>query len=333
MFDDLVPLLKQLMPDLRGRMFANQDMSGLTWFRVGGMAQVMFSPEDEEDLCYFFKLLPKEVPLTLVGVGSNLIVRDGGLKGVVLRLGHRGFGHIEHEGEATLRAGTAVLDKKLSEAAAQAHLTGLEFYYGIPGCIGGALRMNAGANGGETKDVLVEARGVTRNGDIKVFKTFQMGFSYRHCDVGDDIIFTSALFRGVKDEPEAIVERMNAVKNHRETVQPIREKTGGSTFKNPQGTSAWRLIDEAGCRGLKIGGAQVSEMHCNFLINTGDATAADIELLGETVRAKVKAHSGVELQWEIKRLGSPLKSHPLFEFTDWVSPKDQAAFLAAGGMK
>ncbi len=333
MVDDLVPLLKQLMPDLRGRMFANQDMSGLTWFRVGGMAQVMFSPEDEEDLCYFLKLLPKEVPLTLVGVGSNLIVRDGGIKGVVLRLGHRGFGHIELEGNDTLRAGTATLDKKLAEFAAHSHLAGLEFYSGIPGSIGGALRMNAGANGGETKDVLVEARGVNRAGDIKVFKNFHMEFSYRHCDVGNDIIFTSALFKGAKDEPEAIAERMNAVKQHRETVQPIREKTGGSTFKNPQGTSAWRLIDEAECRGLKIGGAQVSDMHCNFLINTGDATAADIELLGETVRARVKAQSGVELQWEIKRVGKPLKDHPLFEFTNWVSREDEAAFRQAGGVK
>jgi UDP-N-acetylmuramate dehydrogenase len=333
MTEDLVPLLKQLMPDLRGRMFANQDMSGLTWFRVGGMAQVMFAPDDEEDLCYFLKLLPKEVPLTLVGVGSNLIVRDGGLQGVVIRMTHKGFGHIEHDGDTLLRAGTAVLDKKLADFASHSHLAGLEFYHGIPGSIGGALRMNAGANGGETKDVLVEARGVNRAGDIKVFKNFQMGFSYRHCDVGDDVIFTYALFRGVKDDPEAISERMNAVKQHRETVQPIREKTGGSTFKNPQGHSAWRLIDEAGCRGLKIGGAQVSEMHCNFLINTGEATAADIEMLGETVRARVKAHSGVELIWEIKRVGRPLQSNPLFEFKDWVSLSDQAAFQAAGGMR
>ena len=179
----------------------------------------------------------------------------------------------------------------------------------------------------------MKSRCVNRAGDVKVFKNFQMGFSYRHCDIGDDIIFTSALFKGEKDEPEAIAERMNAVKQHRETVQPIREKTGGSTFKNPKGHSAWRLIDDAGCRGLKIGGAQVSDMHCNFLINTGDATAADIELLGETVRARVKQHCGVELIWEIKRVGKSLKSHPLYEFKDWVCPKDQAAFEAAGGTK
>ncbi len=333
MVEDLVPLLKQLMPDLRGRMFANQDMSGLTWFRVGGLAQAMYAPEDEEDLCYFLQKLPLEVPLTLVGVGSNLIVRDGGIKGVVLRMGHRGFGHIERMNETMLRAGTAVLDKKLSEAAAQAHLTGLEFYYGIPGCIGGALRMNAGANGTETKDVLVEARGVSRKGDIKVFKNFQMGFSYRHSNAPDDIIFINAVLKGEVAEAEIIVERMQAVKNHRETVQPIKEKTGGSTFKNPKDNSAWRLIDEAGCRGLKIGGAQVSELHCNFLINTGDATASDIELLGETVRAKVKAHSGIELQWEIKRVGKPLKDNPLFAFTDWVSKNDEAAFKKAGGLK
>ncbi len=322
MFSDLVPALKLLMPELRGRLFANQDMSALTWFRVGGVAQVLYSPEDEDDLCYFLQKLPKDVPLTIVGVGSNLIVRDGGVRGIVLRMSHKGFGHIEHEGDGLLRAGTAVLDKKLAEFAAHSHLTGLEFFYGIPGSIGGALRMNAGANGGETKDVLVEARGVNRQGDIKVFKNFQMGFSYRHCTVDPEIMFTSALFRGAPDTEDAIQERMKAVQHHRETVQPIREKTGGSTFKNPQGHSAWRLIDEAGCRGLQIGGAQVSNMHCNFLINTGDATAADIELLGETVRERVKANSGVELQWEIKRIGVPAKQDQSGDFTKWASESD-----------
>ncbi len=326
MFNDLSPLLQKLMPELRGRMFSNQDMSGLTWFRVGGPAQVMFAPDDEEDLSYFLKLLPKEVPLTIVGVGSNLIVRDGGIPGVVLRMSHKGFGHIEQEGETRLRAGTATLDKKLAEFAARHNLTGLEFFYGIPGSIGGALRMNAGANGSETKDVLVEARGVSRTGDIKVFKNFQMGFAYRQCGVDEDVIFTSALFRGETDEPEAIQQRMTAVQHHRETVQPVREKTGGSTFRNPVGQSAWKLIDQAGCRGLKIGGAQVSEMHCNFLINTGDATAADIELLGETVRARVKADSGIELHWEIRRVGKPGKVDPLADFTQWATEGDAATY-------
>ena len=302
-FGDLSLALHSLMPDLRGRLFPNQDMAGLTWFRVGGPAQILFSPEDEEDLCYFLKLLPKEVPLTIIGVGSNLIVRDGGIPGVTIRLSHKGFGHVEREGETSIRTGTAVLDKKLAEAAEHAHLAGLEFYAGIPGSVGGALRMNAGANGAETKDVLKEVRAVSRAGDIKVFRAYQMGYSYRHAEVAEDYIFTSALFEGAPDDLDAIQARMASVRHHRETVQPIREKTGGSTFKNPKDKSAWKLIDEAGCRGLEIGGAQVSEMHCNFLINTGEATAADVEALGEEVRRRVKETSGVELEWEIKRIG------------------------------
>ena len=278
-------------------------MAGLTWFRVGGPAQAMFSPDDEEDLCYFLKMLPKQVPLTVVGVGSNLIVRDGGIPGVVLRLSHKGFGHIEREGETSIRAGTAMLDRKVAEFAEHQGLAGLEFYAGIPGSIGGALRMNAGANGVETKDVLVEAQAVSRSGDIKIFRNYQMGFAYRSSSVDADYIFTSALFQGVPDAHEAIQARMRTVQAHRETAQPIREKTGGSTFKNPKDSSAWKLIDEAGCRGLRVGGAQVSEMHCNFLINTGDASAADIEGLGEEVRRRVKETSGVELEWEIKRIG------------------------------
>ncbi|MBY0611472.1 MAG: UDP-N-acetylmuramate dehydrogenase [Beijerinckiaceae bacterium] len=318
-FTDITPALKSLMPELRGRLFANQDMAGLTWFRVGGPAQAMFAPDDEEDLGYFLAKLPKEVPLTLVGVGSNLIVRDGGIPGVVIRLTHKGFGHVEREDEAGIRAGTAMLDRKVAEFAEHAHLAGLEFYSGIPGSIGGALRMNAGANGFETKDVLKEARAVSRNGDIKIFRNYQMGFSYRHCDVDPQYIFTSALFQGFPDAPEAIHARMKAVQHHRETVQPIREKTGGSTFKNPKDMSAWKLIDAAGCRGLRVGGAQVSELHCNFLINTGEATAADIECLGEMVRQRVKETSGVDLQWEIKRIGVPKpgETHP--DFAKWAS--------------
>lgn len=290
------------MPDLRGRLLANEPLAPLTWFRVGGPAQVLFTPADEDDLAYFLSKLPNEIPVYTVGVGSNLIVRDAGVAGVVIRLSPRGFGEISADGD-TVRAGTAALDKRVAEAAAAANIGGLEFYFGIPGSIGGALRMNAGANGGETKDVLVEARGVTRSGEKVTFSNAEMLFVYRNSGVDTSVIFTSALYRGQITVSEVIRARMNDVQNHRETAQPIREKTGGSTFKNPEGHSAWKLIDAAGMRGFRVGGAQVSEMHCNFLINTGDATGHDIETLGETVRARVKAHSGVDLHWEIKRIG------------------------------
>jgi len=293
------------MPELRGRLLANEPLAPLTWFRVGGPAQVLFTPADEDDLAYFLARLPADIPVYPIGVGSNLIVRDGGVAGVVIRLAPRGFGAIEAEGD-TVRAGTAALDKRVAEAAAAAHISGLEFYFGIPGSIGGALRMNAGANGGETKDVLVEARGVTRAGDKVAFSNADMKFVYRGNGVDPSVIFTGATFLGRVAEPAAIRARMEAVQTHRETAQPIREKTGGSTFKNPPGHSAWKLIDAAGMRGFRVGGAQVSPMHCNFLINTGAATGHDIETLGETVRAKVKETSGIELQWEIKRIGAPL---------------------------
>jgi UDP-N-acetylmuramate dehydrogenase len=304
-FPDISADLKSAMPDLRGRLLANESLSPLTWFRVGGPAQILFTPADEDDLAYFLSKLPDDIPVYTVGVGSNLIVRDGGVGGVVIRLSPRGFGETKAEGE-TLRAGTAALDKRVAEAAAAANIGGLEFYFGIPGSIGGALRMNAGANGGETKDVLLEARGVTRAGEKITFSNADMKFVYRNSGVDTSVIFTSALYRGQITDPEKIRVRMAEVQNHRETAQPIREKTGGSTFKNPPGHSAWKLIDAAGMRGFRVGGAQVSEMHCNFLINTGDATGHDIEALGETVRARVKEHSGVELQWEIKRIGVPL---------------------------
>jgi UDP-N-acetylmuramate dehydrogenase len=301
-FDDLTPLIRSLAPDLRGRLAANEPMAPLTWFRVGGPAQVLFTPEDEPDLAYLLSRLPADIPVMPVGVGSNLIVRDGGVEGVVVRLRPRGFGEVAVEG-TRITAGAVAPDKRMAEAAAAAGLGGLEFYYGIPGTIGGALTMNAGANGGETKDVLVEARAVSREGETLIFSNAAMNFVYRKSDVGRPVIFTSAVFEGVPTDPAIIRERMVAVQHHRETVQPIREKTGGSTFKNPPGHSAWKLIDAAGCRGLKLGGAQVSEMHCNFLINTGTATAADIEALGEEVRRRVKETSGVELHWEIKRVG------------------------------
>ncbi|WP_041798660.1 UDP-N-acetylmuramate dehydrogenase [Rhodopseudomonas palustris] len=302
MFPDLAADLKAAMPDLRGRLLGNEPLAPLTWFRVGGPAQVLFTPADEDDLGYFLSLLPAEVPVLCIGVGSNLIVRDGGLPGVVIRLAPRGFGEARSDGE-TVHAGAAALDKRVAETAAAAQLGGLEFYFGIPGTIGGALRMNAGANGRETRDVLIDATAVDRAGRRHVIDLAGMQFSYRSSGADPSLIFTSARFRGTPASPDAIRAKMNEVQAHRELAQPIREKTGGSTFKNPPGHSAWKLIDAAGCRGLRIGGAQVSEMHCNFLINIGDATAADIETLGETVRERVKAQSGIELQWEIKRIG------------------------------
>jgi UDP-N-acetylmuramate dehydrogenase len=302
-FQDITPRLSTLMPRLKGRLLANQPMAPLTWFRVGGVAQVLFTPADEDDLAYFLANLPEEIPVVTVGVGSNLIVRDGGVEGVVIRLSPKGFGQVDYVGKGQLNVGAAVLDKKLAEAAVQHRVGGLEFFFGIPGSVGGALRMNAGANGGETKDVLVYATGVTRDGDFVTLSNAEMGFAYRTCAVDASVIFTSALFAGRIEDEAVIRSRMDDVQHHRETAQPIREKTGGSTFKNPPGHSAWKLVDAAGCRGFKVGGAQVSEMHCNFLINTGDATAADIEGLGEEVRRRVMEDSGVELQWEIKRIG------------------------------
>jgi UDP-N-acetylmuramate dehydrogenase len=301
-FPDLTADIKTAMPQLRGRLTANQSLAELTWFRVGGPAQMLFTPADEDDLAYFLKNLPKEFAVYVVGVGSNLIVRDGGLPGVVVRLSPRGFGETGVEGDI-VSAGAAALDKRVAETAAAANLAGLEFFFGIPGTIGGALRMNAGANGAETRDVLIEASGVGRDGKKHVFTHAEMKFVYRNCGVDPAMIFTSARFRGMVASPEAIRARMNEVQAHREAAQPIREKTGGSTFQNPPGESAWKLIDAAGCRGLRVGGAQVSEMHCNFLINTGEASGHDIETLGEIVRARVKENSGIELNWEIKRIG------------------------------
>jgi UDP-N-acetylmuramate dehydrogenase len=301
-FPDITPELKAAMPELRGRLLANQSLAELTWFRVGGPAQVLFTPADESDLVYFLKHLPGDIPLYVVGVGSNLIVRDGGMAGVVIRLSPRAFGEASVDGDI-VTAGAAALDKRVAETAAAANLAGLEFFFGIPGTIGGALRMNAGANGAETKDVLLEATGVDRKGNIHAFTNAEMKFVYRNSGVDPSVTFTSARFRGQAAASEAIRARMNEVQTHRETAQPIREKTGGSTFQNPPGNSAWKLIDAAGCRGLRLGGAQVSDMHCNFLINTGSASAHDIETLGETVRDRVKQNSGIELHWEIKRIG------------------------------
>jgi UDP-N-acetylmuramate dehydrogenase len=301
-FPDLVVELKARVPALRGRLMANQSLAELTWFRVGGPAQVLFMPEDEADLADFLAHLPAAIPVVVIGLGSNLIVRDGGVPGVVVRLG-RGFGEVKVEDGWRIRVGTAAPDVKVSRTAQEAAIAGLAFFRGIPGAVGGALRMNGGAYGRETKDALIEARGVDRGGRLRVFNNGDMHYSYRHCGAPDDIVFTQALFQGAPGDPAAIAAEMEKITESREATQPIKSRTGGSTFKNPPGHKAWQLIDAAGCRGLKVGDAQVSEMHCNFLINLGSATAADIETLGETVRRRVKENSGVELEWEIKRIG------------------------------
>ena len=300
-FPDIASDLKAKIADLRGRLLPNQSLAELTWFRVGGPAQLLFMPEDEADLACFMRNLPADIPATVIGLGSNLIVRDGGVPGVVIRLG-RGFNEVRVDG-LRIHAGAAVPDVKVARAAQEAAIAGLAFMRGIPGGVGGALRMNGGAYGRETRDALVEARAVDRNGNVHVLKNGDMGYGYRHCGVPGDFIFTHAAYEGQRGDPAVIAAEMDKITESREATQPIKSRTGGSTFKNPPGRKAWQLIDAAGCRGLTIGGAQVSELHCNFLINRSDATAADIENLGEAVRTRVKANSGVELQWEIERIG------------------------------
>ncbi|GLU25010.1 UDP-N-acetylmuramate dehydrogenase [Brucella sp. NBRC 12950] len=314
-------LLKKLdgrLSGLRGRMMPDTGMDKITWFRAGGPAQVLFQPADEEDLSEFLKAVPEEIPLLVVGIGSNLLVRDGGIPGFVVRLSAKGFGEVERVSETQLRAGTATPDKRVAAAALEAGLSSFHFYHGIPGGIGGALRMNAGANGVETRERVVEVRALDRKGELHVLSNADMGYAYRHSSASPDLIFTSALFEGSPGDREEIQKAMDEVQNHRETVQPVREKTGGSTFKNPEGTSAWKEIDKAGCRGLRVGGAQMSEMHCNFMINTGNATGHDLETLGETVRAKVYENSGIRLHWEIKRLGLFREGEEVKEFLQKV---------------
>ncbi|OYR13668.1 UDP-N-acetylmuramate dehydrogenase [Brucella grignonensis] len=314
-------LLKKLdgkLSGLRGKLMPDTGMDKITWFRAGGPAQVLFQPADEEDLSEFLKAVPEEIPLLVVGIGSNLLVRDGGIPGFVVRLSAKGFGEVQQVSDTQLRAGTATPDKRVAAAALEAGLGGFHFYHGIPGGIGGALRMNAGANGVETRERVVEVRALDRKGELHILSNADMGYAYRHSSASPDLIFTSALFEGVPGDREEIKKAMDEVQNHRETVQPVREKTGGSTFKNPEGTSAWKEIDKAGCRGLRVGGAQMSEMHCNFMINTGNATGYDLETLGETVRAKVYENSGVRLHWEIKRLGLFREGEEVKEFLQKV---------------
>jgi UDP-N-acetylmuramate dehydrogenase len=296
-------LLKSL-PAVRGRLEANAMLADLTWFRVGGPAEVLFLPADEADLADFLKGTPKSVPIYPIGVGSNMLIRDGGVPGVVIRLG-RGFADVAVEAGNRVRAGTAALDVRVAKIAADAGIDGLTFLRGIPGTIGGALRMNGGAYGGETKDVLVEARAVDREGKTHVLSNADMKYSYRHSGAPEDLVFTQALFQGRPGDPAEINAAMDKITASREATQPIKSRTGGSTFKNPPGGKSWQLIDQAGMRGFAVGPAKVSDLHCNFLINEGGATAAQIEELGETVRRKVKEASGVDLDWEIKRIGLP----------------------------
>ncbi|TPI12899.1 UDP-N-acetylmuramate dehydrogenase [Mesorhizobium sp. B4-1-1] len=311
---DLIDKLGDKLSGLRGRITPNAEMDKITWFRAGGLAEALFQPADEEDLAAFLRAVPEEVPVTVVGVGSNLLVRDGGIPGFVVRLSAKGFGEAEVVSSIGIKAGAATPDKRLAAVAYEAGIGGFHFYHGIPGAIGGALRMNAGANGVETRERVVEVRALDRKGNLHTLLTDDMGYAYRHSSAPSGLVFTSAIFEGFPEDKAAIKTAMDAVQNHRETVQPIREKTGGSTFKNPEGTSAWKEIDKAGCRGLMIGGAQMSPMHCNFMINTGTATGYDLEYLGETVRARVLENSGIRLHWEIKRLGNFRPGHAVQEF-------------------
>jgi UDP-N-acetylmuramate dehydrogenase len=297
------PRLIERLPAVRGRLTENASLSTVTWFRVGGPAEIMFRPADVEDLCDFLARKPADVPVTVIGVASNLLVRDGGVPGVVIRLG-RSFAGIAVDG-TKIDAGAAALDLNVAHAAAEAGITGLEFLVGIPGTIGGALRMNAGAYDREMKDVVVSAEAVDGKGARRRLAAADLGFTYRQTAVPEDWIFLGAALLGAAGEREVIAARMREIAKAREQSQPVRTRTGGSTFKNPPGESAWRLIDKAGCRGLRVGGAMVSEMHCNFLVNTGGATAADIESLGEEVRRRVREETGVSLEWEIKRIGIP----------------------------
>ncbi|WP_375668355.1 UDP-N-acetylmuramate dehydrogenase [Bartonella sp. AP36NXGY] len=311
----LLAQLQPLLGGVRGKLTPNVEMRKVTWFRTGGLAELFYQPVDEEDLALFLQNLPEFVPVTIVGIGSNLLVRDGGVPGVVIRLSPKKFGQVKQVSPKGFLVGAGTADKHLAAAALEAEIAGFHFYHGIPGGLGGALKMNAGANGVETAARVVEVYALDRKGQRHILSVEDMHYSYRHCDIPKDFIFTAALLEGKLGNKDDIRAAMDEVALHRETVQPIREKTGGSTFKNPENGSAWRVIDEAGCRGLQIGGAQMSEMHCNFMINTGQATGYDLEALGETVRARVFANSAHLLQWEIERIGQ-------FERGRSVSPFD-----------
>jgi UDP-N-acetylmuramate dehydrogenase len=295
------------LPEVRGLLVANVPLKKYTWLRVGGEAEVLFVPKDETDLAHFLSSTSNEIPMTVLGAASNLLVGDSGVKGVVIKLGG-GFSNVSIEG-SFVRAGAAALDSKVAKKAALSGISGLEFYAGIPGTVGGALRMNAGCYGSETKDVLVSTVALDRSGRRMVLNLSELKYSYRHSGASNDLIYTEALFKGVPGDISSIHDKISEISDNRNISQPIKEKTGGSTFKNPdkkksKGLSAWELIDAAGGRGLKVGGAQMSQKHCNFMINTGEATAADFECLGNEIVSKVKKYSGVELQWEIQKIGN-----------------------------
>ncbi len=294
--------LRENLGGFRGTLQADQPLAPVVWFRAGGPAEILAMPADVEDLAFLMRALPQEIPVTVIGLGSNLLVRDGGVEGVVVRLSGRGFGKIAVAGNR-ITVGAALADKRLAAHAHEAGIGGFAFYHGIPGAIGGALRMNAGANGVETRERVVEVVAIDRRGERHVLTNADIGYTYRHAAAPDDLIFVEATYEGAFEDREKIRAEMDAVQAHREAAQPVKTRTGGSTFKNPEGAKAWQLIDAAGCRGLKVGDAQVSEMHCNFLINTGKASGHDLEFLGETVRARVLETSGVTLEWEIKRIG------------------------------
>lgn len=296
--------IADLIPHLRGRVRERAALAKVNWFQVGGEAELLFKPEDADDLAYFIAHRPANMAVTVLGVGSNLLVRDGGIDGAVVRLG-RGFSGCIAQGER-LVAGAGCLNANAVTAAQEAGIGGLEFLSGIPGTIGGALAMNAGAYGVETKDVLVEAEVIDPQGNIRILAPEAMQYTYRHCGLPEGWIFTRAVFQGKAEAKDVIAQRVEKIAQERADTQPIRSRTGGSTFKNPEGQKAWQLIDAAGCRGLTIGGAQMSEKHCNFMINTGNATADDLERLGEEVRRRVADASGVLLEWEIRRIGRAL---------------------------
>lgn len=315
-FPDLLDRLGDWTQEVRGRLQSNFNLAPYTWFRVGGPAQLLFNPADEADLAFFLKNLPSDIPVLVIGLGSNLLVREGGVEGVVIRLSGKAFSSVEVGEDLKVTVGAAMPDMRFATQMAKQGVGGFAFYKGIPGGIGGALRMNAGAHGAETKDNLIAARAVDRQGVIHDLTPDDLQHAYRHCGAPADYIFTQATYQGVAGDPEALKAEMDDVSTYREENQPTKERTGGSTFKNPDGLSAWKLVDEAGLRGFMLGGAQVSPKHTNFLINTGEATAEDIERLGETIRGKVRERTGLALHWEIKRVGKHRDGVSIPEFMD-----------------
>ncbi|MCF6343403.1 MAG: UDP-N-acetylmuramate dehydrogenase [Devosiaceae bacterium] len=314
--ENLLSKLGNWTDKIRGRLIPNQKMSEISWFRVGGAVELFFQPKDIEDLQFFLKNLDAKIKVTVIGLGSNLLIRDGGLDGVVIKLSARGFGNIEMLNDYKIEVGAANPDVRVAKAAADAGIDGLTFYRGIPGGIGGALYMNAGCYGTETKDTMLSLSGVTRQGELITLDNKDMNYKYRKSNAPDGVIFTSAIYQGFAGDAQILKAQMQEITDKREGSQPVKSRTGGSTFKNPTGHSSWKLIDEAGCRGLRIGNAQVSELHCNFLLNLGDASAHDIELLGETVRNRVRENSGIELKWEIRRMGKFEPEKQIKEFLD-----------------